>query len=451
MRTCVWFARIAAAMVVHAAVGADVTFRVQVPAYTPPADTVYIAGDFQGWNPGHPAYALARQPDGRWQITLTLPENAPIQFKFTRGSWATVEKGPNDEEIPNRAHTPAGTQTLNLTVANWADGQHTIVGHVESFQVAPFLGGRRCWVYLPPGYATGTARYPVLYMHDGQNLFDVATSFAGEWRVDETCESLIGAGEIEPIIVVGIENSAARCTEYTPFPDATPNTACGVGGGANAYLSAIRDTLIPEVDRRYRTRPGPARSYMAGSSLGGLVSAYAGYAYADTWTRVAAVSPSYWWNDDAMIAFAASAGRPAMLNRIYQDMGTRENGATVDRDGNGVDDFIDDLRAMRDVAIAQGFVEGADFLSVEGAGHTHNEAYWALRLPNLLRFLIDPPRDCPGDTNDDARVDLTDLATLLAHFGSAAGCTISEGDIDGDGDVDLSDLATLLAHFGAEC
>ena len=380
---------LAAALVAGLALSAaasPVTLRVAVPSATPPADLVYVAGDFQGWNAGNPAFALARQPDGRWAITLDLTAGAPIQFKFTRGSWDNVEKGVNGEEIANRALTPQSGATYDFTVATWRD-LGTLTGHVESFTFAPFLGGRRCWVYLPAGYDTSLARYPVLYMHDGQNLFDVRTSFAGEWHVDETCEALIAAGEIEPLIVVGIENGPARCSEYTPWSYAGQPCA---GGGGDAYLAAIRDVLIPQVDARYRTLAGRNHRYLCGSSLGGLISAYAGYAYDDVFSRVAAVSPSYWWDNLHVVAYAQARGRPN-LTRFYQDMGTLEAGSTTDANANGIDDYIESLRAMRDVALSQGFVQGVDFMSVEAAGHTHSETYWAQRFPNLLRFLAGAP------------------------------------------------------------
>ncbi len=344
------------------------TMRVSVPSSTPAPDTVFIAGDFQSWNPGSLAHALTRQPDGRWTVTLDLPPGVPIRFKFTRGSWARVEKGPNAEEIADRALTPQAGLTYVFKVARWAD-QGTISGHVESFTHAAFLGGRRLWVYLPPGYQASTERYPVLYMHDGQNLFDVRTSFSGESRVDEACESLIGSDELPPLIVVGIENGgASRIQEYTPWPDPTYG-----GGGADAYLGTIRDHLIPEVDRRYRTLAGPNFRWMAGSSLGGLVSMYAGLAYSSTWTRIAAVSPSLWWSNRTMLAW--SIGRPREdLNRVYQDMGTAESG-------------IQDLRDMRARLISMGFTLNLDLLHVEATGHGHNEASWALRTPAMLQFL----------------------------------------------------------------
>ena len=355
-----------------------VTFRVTVPTWTSVTDSVFIAGDFQGWNPGSPAHRLTRQPDGRWSVSLALPAGQPIQFKFTRGSWTKVEKGPSGEEIANRTLTPDGVSTYDFTVARWADqpAPSTITGHVETFSYAPFLGGRRIWVYLPPGYAATAHRYPVLYMHDGQNLFDASTSFAGsEWRVDEACEDLIGSGQIAPLIVVGIDNGGSnRTSEYTPWPSAPYG-----GGGGDAYLTAIRDLLIPEIHRRYRTLVGSDFTYMAGSSLGELISAYAGYHYASTFRRVACVSPSLWWDNRHMIQDAAASGRPE-LARWYQDMGTAESSGS-----------IDDLRAMRDVLHSQGFVSGVDLMSLEAQGAGHNESAWAARVPGLLRFLVGQP------------------------------------------------------------
>ncbi|MCA9312440.1 MAG: hypothetical protein KDA21_14600 [Phycisphaerales bacterium] len=394
--------------------GATVTFRTEVPASTPPGDTIYIAGDFQGWNPGSAAHALTELPDGRWEITLSLPDGVAVQYKFTRGDWGRVEKGPSGEEIPNRVHVPSGIEVVDHVVHNWADiVPSTITGHVEWFEYAPFLGGRRCWVYLPPDYFTSTATYPVLYMHDGQNLFDDATSFLGEWQVDEACEALIGAGEIEPLIVVGIENAGGgRCDEYTPW--ASGSLPC-TGGGGEAYLQAIRDVLIPEVDARYRTRSGPDSTMQSGSSLGGIISVYAAYAHADTWGRVAALSSSY-WAQTPIYSFATQTGRPATLSRLYQDMGTLESG-TNDGDGNGVNDHVDRLRVMRDIALAQGFVEGKDLLIVEGAGHSHNEYWWSQRFPDVLRFLVNPPPPC-ADVTGDGMVNFDDLTVVLQAWAS---------------------------------
>lgn len=255
---------------------------------------------------------------------------------------------------------------------------HTVTGDVSTLSLPGFLGGRRVWVYLPPGYSGSQARYPVLYLLDGQNLFDAATSFAGEWRVDETCERLIRSGELEPVIVVGVDNAGAgRIAEYTPWPDQEHG-----GGGAGPYLAALKTALKPEIDARYRTKSGAADTFIGGSSLGGLLAAYAGYSDPGTWGGVLAMSPSYWWAGEKYASWAAAQGKPA-LRVFYQDMGTAEAGADP-----GVQDYIGQLRRAGAVAMGQGFVAGRDFLSVEAAGDAHNEAAWARRLPGALEFLF---------------------------------------------------------------
>ena len=250
-----------------------------------------------------------------------------------------------------------------------------ISGDVSPLALPYFLGGRRAWVYLPPGYGGSSRRYPVVYMQDGQNLFDPAASYSGEWRVDETCEALMGAGDIIPFIVVGVENGgAARMVEYTPWPDPEHG-----GGGADAYLSSLKTVLKPEIDRRYSTLPDPAHTYIAGSSLGGLLAAYAGFSDPGTWGGVIALSPSYWWADEKFKAWAAGRPKP-QLKVFYQDMGTLE--------GSDHAKYMETLRAVERTALAKGFREGEDLYSMEIPGHNHSEASWSQRLPWILKLLF---------------------------------------------------------------
>lgn len=367
---------------------APVTFQVTAPTTTPPGDPVFITGDFQGWDPGDPAYQLTDLGGLVYQITLDLTVGGTIQFKFTRGSWETVEKGPNGEEIPNRSHAVTGTETLELTVANWADlPASTITGDVTTHTIPGFLSGRRVWVYLPPDYHVRMDQhYPVLYMFDGQNVFDQATSYAGEWEVDETCESLIPAGLMEPLIVVAVDNGGlGRIYEYTPWYD----PGFGDGGGGEAHLQEFITVLMPWVDSSYRTRTGPHNTGLAGSSLGGLMSLYAVYAHSDVFGLIGGLSPSIWWFDDELLDYAS--GQPKPPAKVYMDMGTIESGSMVDEDGNGVDDNIDDLRAMRDLMVGQGFVLDEDLMVVEDEGGMHSEWFWAQRFPVTLQFLFPPP------------------------------------------------------------
>jgi predicted alpha/beta superfamily hydrolase len=238
-------------------------------------------------------------------------------------------------------------------------------------------------------------------MFDGQNVFDEATSFAGEWHVDETCEQLIPAGEIEPIIVVAVANGElGRTHEYTPWFD----SSFGVGGGGEQHLQDFITVLMPWVDSNYRTLVGPQATGISGSSLGGLMSLYAAYAHAESFGRIGALSPSLWWADHEMINWAATLEKPDV--RAYMDMGTLESGVMVDENNNGIDDSIDDLRAMRDVMLSQGFVLDEDLKVVEDEGAQHNEFYWAARFPDVLRYLF-PPNTVDTDIVAAKAVDLS--------------------------------------------
>ncbi|MCB1183194.1 phosphonate ABC transporter ATP-binding protein [bacterium] len=369
-----------------------VTFRVALPPGTPPDAPVHLACDYQGWRPDAADWRLTRRDDGTAELTVDLPAGHGLQYKFALGSWLAVEKGPDGEEIANRLHVVgAAPETLDLVVAGWADGRparrvDTISGDVTTHTVPGFLDGRRVWVYLPPGYAAeGERRYPVLYMADGQNVFNDATSFVGEWRVDETLEELIPAGRVAPLIVVAVDHGGgARTREYTPWPSRIRE---GSGGGPD-HLQAWIDVLKPWVDGRYRTRSGPAHTALAGSSLGGLMTLYGTFAHPEVFGRGAAFSPSLLIAGHPVFDLCATApGRP---DPLYVDMGTREEGNRRDGDGNGTDDYVDALRRLADVLQERGYVGGWDLLVVEGEGDRHNEAAWAARFPAAVEFLFPP-------------------------------------------------------------
>ena len=371
-----------------AAGAAVVTFEVTVPASTRPDATVYLAGDFQGWSPGDAAWAMARGADGLWRYEARFADGQPLQFKFTLGGWDRVEKGMAGEELSNRLHVAAGDTTLRLTVANWADGAppvETATGDVRPFAVPEFLAGRRVWVWLPAGYDDDASRrYPVLYMLDGQNVFNAATSFAGEWEVDESLAGLIARGEVEPVIVVAVANGQQlRALEYTPWPEPSWREPTG---GAAGHLAAIIDILKPAVDRAFRTQTGPEHTGLAGSSFGGLMALHAAWSRPDVFGCAAALSPSLGWSGRAPLAMVKAQPRPPV--RLYVDMGTREEGNLQDDDRNQVDDAIDDLRALKDALLRRGFTEGADLLVVEDEAARHHESFWARRFPGAARFLF---------------------------------------------------------------
>lgn len=244
--------------------------------------------------------------------------------------------------------------------------------------VAPsrFVAARTVQIYLPPGYdlpLSRRQRYPVLYLQDGQNLFDGKTAFikGHEWQADETANRLIGAGEVEPLIIVAVPNAGVgRKDEYTPSPD--PKYG---GGNAGQYEKFLIEELKPLVDRTFRTRRGAKDTGIGGSSLGALVSLDAGLRYPKVFQRIAALSPSVWWGDRAILTQVAATKRPPL--RIYLDVGSREPGTTVP-----------DARLLRDVLLSRGWTAGDNLMYAEGDGDAHNEDAWARRFPDVLRFLF---------------------------------------------------------------
>lgn len=227
-------------------------------------------------------------------------------------------------------------------------------------------------VHLPASYAASDRRYPVLYMHDGQNLFDWATSYAGEWMVDQTLADA-GRDGLE-VIVVGIPNMGVRrCNEYSPFADPRHGDGCG-----DHYLRFLTDTVKPLVDRDFRTYPDRAQTAIFGSSMGGLSSLYALFRHPDVFGAAGAMSPSLWYGGRAIFPFLEAA--PFVPGRIYVDVGTAEGAYTVT-----------DVQRLCGVLALKGYRLGQDLLYVEEEGATHSEVAWARRLPKALRFLLRGP------------------------------------------------------------
>ena len=244
-----------------------------------------------------------------------------------------------------------------------------------------FLAERQITIYTPDGYDESQARYPVLYLHDGQNLFEEHRAFVpGEiWHVKSTADALIRAGEIEPLIIVGIDHAGAqRIDEYTPTMDLRHKH----GGLAKAYGRLIIEELKPWIDREFRTQPDACHTAMGGSSLGGLVSLYLGFRAPHVFGRLAILSPSIWW-DRKMMLQRLRANIHRRRTRLWLDIGTREGRAYVQT--------VNQTRQLRDELVARGWRQGDDLFYFEDAGATHSERAWAHRLPMALKFLFPPP------------------------------------------------------------
>jgi isoamylase len=256
----------------------------------------------------------------------------------------------------------------------------TVVGDVRVLKdfESPQLGNTRdILVYVPPDYDQAhDRRYPVLYMHDGQNLFDEATSFDKEWQVDETMEMLSQEGY--PAIVVGIPNKGEeRIAEYSPFKDAEHG-----GGKGDAYLAFIVETLKPFIDGEFRTEPDRVHTGIMGSSLGGLISLYAMFKHSETFGFAGVMSPSLWFAERAI--FSVIQRTPFSPGTLYVDIGREE----------GAEELVD-FRRICAVLIDKGYRPGTDILCVEEPAAEHNEPAWASRLQGALRFLLHRPHESP--------------------------------------------------------
>jgi predicted alpha/beta superfamily hydrolase len=230
-------------------------------------------------------------------------------------------------------------------------------------------------VYVPQSFLDDPNRFfPVLFLHDGQNLFDPETSFikGNYWRVGETADALITAGEIEPLVIVGIYNNGEkRIDEYTPVEDRRLG-----GGKADAYGQMVVEELRPFIARQYRTLAGSENCGMGGSSLGGLVTIYLGMRYPDVFGKLAILSPSVWWRERVILSFIDKL-RQKTGQRIWLDIGTKEGKRA-----------LPDARALKRLLVAKGWRLGKDLEYREIDGAQHNENAWAERVGPLLKFLF---------------------------------------------------------------
>ena len=253
-------------------------------------------------------------------------------------------------------------------------------GRVDSYQDVPsaFVPARNVDVWLPPSYASHPQRrYPVLYMHDGQNLFDPALAYTGiDWDVDGTMTKLIAAGRVREAIVVGISNTPLRGSEYMPAKAVPPEQRAQLL--SDGYLRFIVEELKPAIDATYRTKPAREDTLTMGSSMGGLISAYAMSEYPDVFGAAGGLSTHWPANDGSVIDYLAAHLPARRTHRFYFDHGT----ATLDAT------YAPYQQRMDAVLREAGWREGRQFMSREFAGAEHNERAWRDRLDVPLQFLL---------------------------------------------------------------
>ena len=367
----------------------DIDMQAEIAAgrFKPETDSVGLRGNLAPLNWGRSVPLQAASAPGHYQTTLTLDQapspDAALQYK------AKIDSPPQPQDgwETGRNHTlTLNTPVLQVQRAFNAAPQTaplSRVGRIDRLPALPsqHIAPRGLQVWLPPGYEKDTTRrYPVLYLHDGQALFDTA-EIAAEWQVDETAQRLITSGRIAPCIIVGIANTKDRIADYTPVPGLLGNFPGAptqpVGGNAPAYGRYLVEELKPFIDKTYRTQPEVGATSVGGSSLGGLVSLWLLAHHPNTYGAALVVSPSVWWSErfilsDVRQQFASRSGpRP----RIWLDVGLQE-GPSVSAD----------TRLLHADLLTLGWNDKT-LRYTEQADGQHDEATWAKRVPGMLEFL----------------------------------------------------------------
>ncbi len=368
---------------------------------------VFIAGSFNGWSAGDTAYKLIPQSDMRWRIEFPKwTGGSDFNFKFTRGSWELEELGEDMKPPTNRSLplidasklAPGEKPLIEFSVPKWGDQKegfkkkgtddpyapHQITGNYKRVQVAgaPFVPQRELIVWLPAGYDAGVKagkKYPVLYMFDGQNIFEKHEGVPDEWKADETVTALIAAGKIEPLVIVAIPNAGtARMREYMPVK-ALPNNE----PAADEFIAWLASEAVPRVQKLFAVESEPSRAGVGGSSLGADIAIEAVNKHPELFGMALLESP------------ALRAGNPDAWNswlgqiqhwpkKAFIGVGTREN-------ANQEDGSPDNKAYVESAKNLEGLIKskggGATELVID-PGAVHNEGAWAKRLDRALEYLF---------------------------------------------------------------
>jgi len=373
---------LANALVAHAQLTLNIT---SIPINTPANANIHVVGTFNNWDPSDTSKILSPIAGGQYQIVLN-PPIGEVKFKFTRGSWAMVEGNASGGYLPDRVLTYNGQPTTqNLSILTWEDlggsgGNSTAAPNVQilnnAFYIPQLNRNRRIWLYLPPDYQTTVKKYPVLYMQDGQNLFDKNTAAFGEWKVDESLNDLHAQGDWG-CIVVGIDNGGQyRLDEYSPWV----NPQYG-GGQGDEYVEFIVNTLKPYIDANFRTLPGRQTTGIAGSSMGSLISMYAFAERQDIFAKAGIFSPAFWFADNAPANHVAT--HPKQGNaRVYFLAGADE-----EANGNQSNYVVEDMQAVSNAMTTAGFSADEKSFNVKADGQ-HSEWFWAREFPDAYQWLF---------------------------------------------------------------
>lgn len=373
---------------------------------------IYLASSINGWNPADPDYVLSGRSDTRWQIVIDQDlQGVTMQFKFTQGGWDREELDAEGNAIPNRSLPMVDLSKLGqgerpiieLEVIDFREPvslaeqvrqtgfyrELEVTGDVHRMQVQGGVGEnenmtRDLLIWTPPGYTepkNAQQTYPVLYMFDGQNIFEQLPGLPGEWHADETATRLIESGQVEPMIIVGIPHSGAgRLEEYLPF-----GSYRGVEGRGAQTMAWMMREIMPKIERAFRVNSGPESTAIGGASLGGAMAIYASTAYPEVFGK-AIVESLPMMGDEGEAAERYLKGAKGWPGKLFIGMGRHEvSNDQADEERNAM---YRKWAQKVDRLAAKGGVAQSDrkLMIVEDANH--NENAWADRFDDALIFLF---------------------------------------------------------------
>lgn len=352
-----------------------VTFQVKAPTLSD-TSAVYIVGNHEkigNWDPGK--IKLNKIKKDTWRSSFQFSKGFTLEYKFTKGNWETEAVRENGE-IPSNSYLDLTQDTtVTIVIKNWKDEfEYEIEGQITGTVAyhrdveGEGLRARDIIVWLPPDYEMNKdTRYPVFYMHDGQNIIDPRTSFLRiDWQIDEVADSLIRKGEIEPIIIVGMYNTSDRNSEYAPGP---------LG---EAYMKFVVNVVKPLIDQTYRTLPAREHTATGGSSMGGIISFMLLWEYNDVFSKAACMSPAF------------KIDRTDYVKTVEQYKGPKKDMLVyIDNGGLGLEGRlqpgIDDMMEMLE---KKGYKRDKDFYWFVDKEAEHNEAAWAVRIWRPLKLFF---------------------------------------------------------------
>lgn len=345
-----------------------------LPAYHASGSAIYAAGSFNGWNPQDEQYKFQKDDKGNYFLELKL-NPGKYEYKITRGGWDKGECKKGGAGIENRMLDLLADKTIEINIEEWQDRfpskprVSTASKNVHiidtAFWIPQLKRTRRVWIYLPESYTSSKAHYPVLYMHDGQNVFDEATSYSGEWGVDEYFDTAL----VKETIVVGIDHgSDKRLNEYNPYD----NERFGKGEG-NLYANFLVKTLKPFIDKNYRTIRNKENTFIAGSSMGGLISLYTVLKYPKVFGGAGIFSPVFWISGTQI--FNEIKGRGEKLKAKLYFYGGKLEGESM---------VPDMLKAFQTMAA----VSKSKMTTVIRDDGKHNEPTWRKEFPLFYQWVI---------------------------------------------------------------